>query len=1263
MKRGALFLIWCVSAAVWGGESIQFSPGQSAQNTSVPAQSVSTPWYIEFYIHDWNNAATSNVYLLGPPALGLTGYIQANANGSQFLIIYSQTESQASLFCFVQIGAPANLPAQGLYVRYQHVPGISTDECELWDINGNRLAMGQATYTSPGANQPGVSVGGTSGSSMAFFRLCTGATIPLGSRMPTTAGGCPAGTYLLEWKFDGNLSDSSGNGYTATLTEGSPTYVPTPNQNVVAVIRTAGAPFWSNWVSMRAGFPAQLDGTSSFSQADASNTVACFWQVLASPVPIGWSGQSSCTPSLTGVVFGDYNIQLAVTDSAGNQASATQHVGAVATDNNGVVVQANPAADAIFGPMMAFGKNPWGLADYWALRSTTLRYQDYLSYGLSPTWPYAPWEQAQTGTVSYTWDGVGMGPVSAPGTTLSGSGIPGATATSFTVADISKLDVSELPTRVYVSSPGALYRYEEISICSVSGNTLTVCYDGRGWSDPANGSRLAAQSWPAGYLIGQFKVTGSGTHFLSTLCAAGPHSPVGLVTYNTGTVSLSAGSTAVTGAGTSWSGSSVTSGYMLRVSATHQGQPFVFLAPIQSVTDAQDLVLSRPFPANADTGSYSYQIVSDNATSSRYPVLHYTRAMDGSDAMKWWLNGYGCESDISLYLNPAWDDSGVDGVSQSNKSYSYMDQSWWLNQSSTGGLDFYGEDLAHRALYLRSGLGMAQTAANMIGDMWVRMPQVSSDGGVPGDPLFVGGLVIGGVADALLSNTGHQTQWSDLRGFASWGSTSVVADGSGSNCNTAGDNRDTGYGDAWLALAALYDPQPAQWQGPLANLYSRENVCKGQDNSWANGFYFNNYGPQVVLTNGSPIGTGTNIPATGVCAGSASGAGSATKGSGTITGSGFTSGTRIAITGTRNGAAFTLWAFYTLNSGSQIALNNGASWPGDSGFITWMIDGTTNALTFAQSNNDPMTSENWSCIWNNASQITLNRPWDGSSGTYYGYVANVAGRATQPYMLGIKQNAFRWGALAASANGNATLAAGLTGLLQAAGKWERATGFDSLVTNGFYYSRVLNLCEPITTASMGYGGGGPCFDDTNSYSAYDNVAMRELTAENSASLRSYYDANGGGGDSLTWGDLAYGSVWGNPAYTTGGVYAPADGYTADNTANGNLNDSNIHGGKWTGFFFGMGMAHQWPAARLGGVSPAINRRLTMSFSLSTVPNATGFVAVVTLPSGAQSTYNCPSSPCAVNADARQGSPVVQWRYVGAGGQALAQSDPVTVAVQ
>jgi PAS domain-containing protein len=105
--------------------------------------------------------------------------------------------------------------------------------------------------------------------------------------------------------------------------------------------------------------------------------------VLLAPgqLPPNWDDQTSQTPTLTGLVFGDYLVQLTVTDQNGNSGVRAVHIGAVATDGNGVVVNANPAAGAILGPMIAFGKNPWGLGDYWHLAGSIQRYGQYLSYG------------------------------------------------------------------------------------------------------------------------------------------------------------------------------------------------------------------------------------------------------------------------------------------------------------------------------------------------------------------------------------------------------------------------------------------------------------------------------------------------------------------------------------------------------------------------------------------------------------------------------------------------------------------------------------------------------------------------------------------------------------------------------------------------------------------------------------------------------------------------------------------------------------------
>src|SRR5262249_11483342 len=148
--------------------------------------------------------------------------------------------------------------------------------------------------------------------STAYFRIYT-CTVASNSRPPVTAD--TNSCILVHWKFDGNLTDSSGFGYTAQMSSGSATYVTTPGQNlVVPVLQTLNAPLWGNAVSLRAGFPAQLDGRASYSQADGSATVQCFWQSVSGPTIPFWDNHSSCTPTLTGLIFGDYQIELVATD-------------------------------------------------------------------------------------------------------------------------------------------------------------------------------------------------------------------------------------------------------------------------------------------------------------------------------------------------------------------------------------------------------------------------------------------------------------------------------------------------------------------------------------------------------------------------------------------------------------------------------------------------------------------------------------------------------------------------------------------------------------------------------------------------------------------------------------------------------------------------------------------------------------------------------------------------------------------------------------
>ncbi len=171
-----------------------------------------------------------------------------------------------------------------------------------------------------------------------------------------------------------------------------------------------------------------------------------------------------------------------------------------------------------------------------------------------------------------------------------------------------------------------------------------------------------------------------------------------------------------------------------------------------------------------------------------------------------------------------------------------------------------------------------------------------------------------------------------------------------------------------------------------------------------------------------------------------------------------------------------------------------------------------------------------------------------------------------------------------------------------------------------------------------------------------------------------------------WGDECYSATLGGPSLgpssgTSIGAFAATcagpscDGFIGDvvagardcNAGNsapcipGSYVFSNL--GKNFGEAFGAPGIDNELGWRLGGVAPAVNRTLWISFNTAGVPHATQATITLIQPSGVTVTQTCPASPCAVQADARQGNHVAQVVYLSASGQALASGDPMVVVVQ
>ncbi len=1199
LPGGRVALLALLAASeVFAGQSLVLTPGNPV-TVADPFYPKNQSYRVEFQMHSWTlpaSGAPPVIYLAGT---GFAAYLTSGAVLALESLGDRVVEGQP---CFLNIAGMTNA-----LVRFQRNVSTMQVTCEVWSYDGTGYNTQKDTIGTLGnLTFGGGTLGGALSASLGFLRV-TSTLVPVGGKPPVTAD---RGDWT-ELDFDGNMNDSSGKGHGGS---GAVTYAATPNQVPISFPKTAGAPYWSNWTSLRAGFPATLDGTASYSLADGSSAVSAFWQQLSGPTTVVWQGRESLTPTITGLIFGSYTFQLQVTDVAGSTATTTLEVGAVATDANGVVVQANPDADALFGPMIAFGKNPWSYADERNLKMELLQKN---TYATPPTWA----SPAENATVSYTY----FDPIVAPAKTTLAAGIT-ATATAIPIG-ASTLDLSTFPTEILVGN-GA--NWEIVRICSQSGSTLNVCFDGRGFHYGVNNSYvLPASAWPTGTKVWQAKVKGTGTHFLSTMCAYGPGVPVAAnVPINSaGTIAVTPGSAAGTGNGTGWNGP--LGGRAIVIFGTHGGAPFTFFSYVNSVS-GNAITFARPFPADADAGSYSYNIFSDQ----RNFILHYQRA-DGTDGYVYFLTA-GCETDTDGYLYMGWDNAYANQA-VAGASYSYMDGFGYTGDFSP---NFYDIGLAHYAFYFRSGYRQALTSARNVEDYWLRYPE-NAQGDAGGAPR---NRSITGVVAAAVLDGDRASNWSGLRTYAQWG----LRVAQQSSCDD--DLRETAYAMSWLAMAARFDPDPAQranWQSGVAGAsYARDNRCKGADNSFASAFYWNPGPLQLAATQGSTTVTALNgtFPSN-MCYSTAHGTAAASSGSALLTAltGAFVppaGSFKLLVGGTMGGVPYNLVTQFDYNSPSSMTM--AALWPGDSGTVYWSIENNdflNYALTIAQGPGDTANfGQITSCTLIDSTHIQLYRPWTSAGGTFAYTLYNLVGRGTQPFMAGIKALQMR--------------IAGQTyapyqALDQAIASWVGTTGFDP-ATKGIFYGRGFPMCEPVATESgitdVQYRTIG-CIENSYNGPAATQARARNAEAQNAMSvmyLGNPTEAN------RNLGDLFYGAAYGAPGLTASGYFS--DGITASN-----LDDIAMSIYKWPGFFFGIGMAHQWPAVRVGGVAPAQNRTVYVSLDPGVAANA---AILVTAPSGAQATYQCGNtSPCAVTVDDRQGTHWYQIRYLSSTGDVVSQTDP------
>ncbi len=692
--------------------------------------------------------------------------------------------------------------------------------------------------------------------------------------------------------------------------------------------------------------------------------------------------------------------------------------------------------------------------------------------------------------------------------------------------------------------------------------------------------------------------------------------------------------------------------------------------------------ISRPLPTDFDAGNFSYKL-----TAPAYWSLEFVNNGNTYRALQ---QAVGCESETAAFAVISHDIPGLELTTQTGMKISYKTA---LGAQSPFGPNFYGTGFAERAFYYRSGYTPAVTAANLIDDYWIRDPELC--GGCGGLPLLQGGGAIGGIVDRAL-NPSTPLTWLDVTPFASAG----VGD-AGHNCNWD-DPRDQGYQQAWLALVALFDPDPARqaaWTTALNRWVTRDQTCRRnaadgyglngtkpeQVNSWGGSSLFATTGPALTLTSGSTAATGSGFsPA--MCAGQDDGTGTirVTRGStaATVVSGTLTPGYRIFITDTSS-PIYVGTSEYSVN-GASVTL--ALTWPGDTGTFHFMSEGAGLAgfvTSIGSSNadwpdvsvatgfaNNQQLQKIWACKYNNPGSLTLNRPWDGATGSnYHTFSYVVVGFEVQPFMDGVKTSAMNW----ASQSSNAAIASAYTVMKGQLGTWMATYGVDTNTpgTLGTYYNRLSGNCETAgipnaTTLFDGIHGvndGCGFMGLAASGAGMGEFTSRVNTAEAYSGLAAYYTARCLLGPSQCSAaralvDKYYGAIYGNCALTAGGGSTFYCDSHYVNTAS-ELSNASLGAYKWSGFFFGMGMAHQWPALRLGGAQPTRNRSVSIAYTLGAAASAR---ILLTAPSGATTTVSCgATSPCAVTVDDRQGSYWYTIQYLSGTGQILSQTDPDLLA--
>ena len=352
-----LSAVWGFPLMLAGCQSLVLSPGASLKITvpALPPFTTLSSTRVEYRLHSWTTPAKySTLFTLGnSPGSPFLNFVLAPTNEICVEDLVDSAPQYGNWMCADITGVPdvvvrlqrdtVNKQIQYEVRTAQNIP-LAT-YCGFKQYSGNNKFACPIQTVAARSWQGTAEIGdqGSAATAQLAWLKWYSSLVPAGSGALIES--TPAD--LADWRFEGNLNEAAA-GTVATL-QGVPSFSPTPSYVPAC---SAG-----QQQTLRAGYPAQLDGSASY-PLDGGTALAYFWQELSGPSTVAWSGNPA-QPTVTGLVFGSYIFQLTVTDSSNQSSTCSVKDGAVASDDNGVVITNNPSVDLLIGPQIRFGANPW----------------------------------------------------------------------------------------------------------------------------------------------------------------------------------------------------------------------------------------------------------------------------------------------------------------------------------------------------------------------------------------------------------------------------------------------------------------------------------------------------------------------------------------------------------------------------------------------------------------------------------------------------------------------------------------------------------------------------------------------------------------------------------------------------------------------------------------------------------------------------------------------------------------------------------------